>query len=76
MKKCRVPQPNYVRKLHYLYRIGAIPRSVGVHMITVFHDDWCAIYQDRRCNCDPDITLKATVRHWFRVMSDSHERFC
>ena len=56
-----LPQPNYVRKLHYLYRIGALPRDVGVHQVTIYHDDWCGIYQDRRCNGDPDIKLKATV---------------
>ena len=61
MKKRTVPQPNYVRKLRYLYRIGAIPASVGVHMVSIYHDDWCGIYQNKPCNCDPDIKLKASV---------------
>ena len=58
-----IPQPNYVRKLHYLYRIGALPRDIGLHMVDVAHDDWCGIFQEppQRCNCDPDIRLKATV---------------
>ena len=55
------PQPNYVRKLHALYRIGAIPREAGLHMVTVYHDGWCGIYQDQRCNCDPEIRLKVSV---------------
>lgn len=53
--------PNYIRKLHYLARIGAIPTDVGVHMIDIAHDHWCAIYRQERCDCDPDITLKVTV---------------
>ena len=32
----RIPQPDYVRKLRYLWRIGAIPRDAGVHMVDVF----------------------------------------
>ena len=61
MKKRRVPQANYIKKLHYLHALGAIPRAVGLHLITVAHDDWCGVFQERRCNCDPDIRLKATV---------------
>ena len=62
MKRPKQPQqPNYVRKLHYLYRIGVIPQTVGLHLVSVFHDDWCRSFQGTRCNCDPDIRLKATV---------------
>jgi hypothetical protein len=53
--------PNYVRKLHYLYRIGAIPADAGLHMVDIEHDDWCGIFQGKRCNCDPTIKLKASV---------------
>jgi hypothetical protein len=60
-RKVAQPQPNYLRKLRYLWKIGAIPRDVGVHMVTVSHDDWCGIYQQKPCNCDPDSRLKATV---------------
>jgi hypothetical protein len=55
------PQPNYVCKLHYLWRIGALPRDVGVHLVDVAHDGWCGSFQAQRCNCDPEIRLKATV---------------
>jgi len=55
------PLPNYVRKLAYLCRIGAIPRGTEWHLIDIYHDAWCGIYQGKRCNCDPDIRLKATV---------------
>lgn len=54
----KIPQPNYVRKLHYLYCIGALPREVGLHRVDVAHDDWCGIFAGQRCHCDPEITLQ------------------
>lgn len=59
--KAEPQEPNYVRKLRYLWQTGAIPRDAGLHMVTVSHDGWCGIYQGTVCNCDPDITLKVTV---------------
>jgi hypothetical protein len=53
----KISQPNYVRKLHYLWKVGAIPRDVGVHMLDVAHDNWCQHFQGRACNCDPDIRV-------------------
>ena len=53
--------PNYVRKLQYLHRIDALPREAGLHMVTVYHDSWCGIYQGKRCDCNPSIELKATA---------------
>jgi hypothetical protein len=53
----QTPHHNYVRKLHYLWRIGAIPRTVGLHQVRVYHDNWCGIYKDQRCDCNPDIRL-------------------
>jgi hypothetical protein len=57
-KQRKIAQPNYVRKLHYLYRIGALPRDVGLHQISVAHDGWCQHFQGRACDCDPDISLQ------------------
>jgi hypothetical protein len=51
-------QHNYVRKLRYLIRTGAIPRMVGYHPLQVDHDDWCNIWQQRFCNCNPDSSLR------------------
>ena len=51
----KLPDHNYLRKLRYLMRVGALPHAVGLHQITVYHDDWCGIYRQKRCNCDPDI---------------------
>jgi hypothetical protein len=62
MKRSKHPrQPNYITKLHYLWRLGVIPREAGVHMVDVYHDTWCSIYKGKRCNCDPDVKLKVTV---------------
>jgi hypothetical protein len=41
-----------------MWRSGAIPRTVGLHQVSVAHDDWCGIFEGARCNCDPDIALK------------------
>ena len=59
--KHKRPEPNYLRKLRYLWRLGAIPRDVGVYLVDVAHDGWCGHFQGRRCNCDSEIRLKATV---------------
>jgi hypothetical protein len=63
MKKrgTQIPQSNYVRKLHYLRRIGALPREAGYHQVSVYHDDWCGILQERPCDCNPDIKLKFSL---------------
>jgi hypothetical protein len=55
------PQPTYVRKMHSLWQIHALPRDVGLHMGSISHDDWCGVFEDKRCDCDPEIRLKATV---------------
>jgi hypothetical protein len=39
-------------------RPGALPRAVGVHHVSVAHDDWRGICQGARCNCNPDIRLQ------------------
>jgi len=62
MKGPKAPKEhNYVRKLHDLWQTGALPREAGLHLVDVYHDTWCGIYQGQRCNCDPDIRLKATM---------------
>jgi hypothetical protein len=58
MKKAKPPrQPNYVRKLKLLQRLGVLPASVGVHEVIVLHDAWCAHLRGRACNCDPEVKL-------------------
>ena len=29
----------------------------AVHHMDIFHDDWCAIFQGKPCNCNPDVKL-------------------
>jgi hypothetical protein len=53
-----IPQHNYVRKIEALWRTGALPRMAGYHQVSVAHDDWCGVFAGRRCDCDPDISLK------------------
>ena len=57
-----VPQPhNYVTKIQQMWEAGTLPREAGYYQVTVEHDDWCGIFQERRCNCDPDIKLKFSL---------------
>jgi hypothetical protein len=51
----KIRHHNYVRKLLYLRRLGLIPN--GVHIGDIYHDDWCGIWDGKRCNCNPDIRL-------------------
>jgi hypothetical protein len=44
----------------YMVKTGALPRDVGVHHVTIYHDDWCGHWQ-QRCNCDPDMQLKVSL---------------
>jgi hypothetical protein len=51
---------NYLPKLLALGSPGVLERG-AVYCATVAHDDWCAIYKDRPCNCDPDITVQTAT---------------
>jgi hypothetical protein len=55
------PQHNYIAKIHAMWRTGALPREIGLHMLDVAHDDWCAMFEGKRCDCDPDISLKYSL---------------
>jgi hypothetical protein len=56
-----VPHHNYRTKLQQLWQTVALPRDVGVHQVSVYHDDWCGIFQARRCDWDPESQLKASL---------------
>jgi hypothetical protein len=57
-KKAKVPrQPNYIAKIRLLQRLGALPASVGLHQIAVYHDEGCAHLKGGVCNCSPDIRV-------------------
>ena len=57
-RRKKVSRHNYLRKIQFMWRTGALPRSVGYHQIRVAYDDWCGVFQGARCNCDPDIRLQ------------------
>jgi hypothetical protein len=59
-KPKRRRQPNYMRKLLYLYRVGALPAD-ALHHVTIAHDSWCRHFEGGACNCNPDVKLKCSV---------------
>jgi hypothetical protein len=48
---------NYYKKLKKLFDQGKIP-TMSAQLVEIYHDDWCAIYRGKYCNCDPDIKLR------------------
>jgi hypothetical protein len=56
-------QHNYVKKILLLIEAGLLPIEVGLQEIDIRHDDWCGIFQGKRCACDPDITRRPTAAH-------------
>ena len=69
MKKrtTKIAQRYYVQKLRYLWRVSALPREVGLPLVSVNHDDWCGIFEGKRCHCDQDPRLKATMHKRIRT---------
>ena len=50
------PGGNYVGKLARF--IDQHPELQGRAVsINIRHDEWCAIYSGRACNCDPDVEV-------------------
>lgn len=31
----------------------------GLHHVDIYHEDWCGIFSERKCNCEPDIVVRA-----------------
>jgi hypothetical protein len=63
----KIADHNYLRKLRFMWRTGAVPRSAGLHQVSVSHDDWCGVFQGKRCHCDPDIRLQ-----WSQTAAAQH----
>jgi hypothetical protein len=59
--KSKPQMHNYLRKLRYMVKIGAIPSDAGAHLIDILHDRECGIYRRQRCDCNPTIKLKVSV---------------
>ncbi|MEK7754511.1 MAG: hypothetical protein AAB654_21480 [Acidobacteriota bacterium] len=49
-------EPNYITKLRKMYAEGKL-QPTGMYQAVVAHDDWCAMYDGRPCDCDPDIQV-------------------
>jgi hypothetical protein len=47
---------NHIRKLAWMRAQGRLPD--GVHGVEVSHDDWCGVWTERYCNCDPDVRVR------------------
>jgi hypothetical protein len=48
----------YIKHLPQVPVDAPIERGTVHHMV-VMHDDWCAFYDDKECNCNPIITRHA-----------------
>jgi hypothetical protein len=59
-KPKRRRQPNYLRKLLFMYRAGALPVN-AMHHVEIRHDSWCAHFEGQPCNCSPDVRLRCSV---------------
>jgi hypothetical protein len=55
-QKKKSQQDNYLRKLAYLRRMGALPN--GVAEVDVFHEPDCPHAQGRTCTCDCDVKIR------------------
>ena len=44
---------NYIAK--FIRYVGQATVGTGDHHVRISHDDWCAFFKGRACNCDPDI---------------------
>jgi hypothetical protein len=57
-KSAKKPVPKYLSKLLYLQKVGAIPRTAGIHQVDILHDSWCRHWErPGQCDCKPIIKL-------------------
>lgn len=47
---------NYHRKLEEIYKTGLLLPG-KVYDMSSFHDNWCGVYKDKLCNCNPHIVV-------------------
>ena len=46
---------DYVRHLPQVPLDAPIERG-RIHHLVVHHDEWCAVYDGKDCNCDPNVS--------------------
>lgn len=51
-----MPTESYLQKLSRMVAEMGLPPG-AVYDVTVSHDDWCGIFSNQPCNCDPDISI-------------------
>lgn len=52
-----ITQHNYYQK--WLAAKATIDSSKpGIKHIDITHDDWCAIFKGKYCNCNPDVKVR------------------
>lgn len=56
-KKKKARAPNYIAKLTKLTATQPIIPGTIRH-VDIYHDDWCAFYRGKPCNCDPDVSFR------------------
>lgn len=44
---------NYYKRVNEFYAKHGPAGGAGKTDITVVHDDWCGVYEDCYCNCNP-----------------------
>ena len=49
---------NYVVKIREMEINGQIPRTKGVYHLHIYHDNWCGIYKNKLCDCDPELKFE------------------
>jgi len=56
-KESKAKIPNYLKKISATAQ--QLQLAPGLHIVQVLHDDWCAIWRDGECNCEPEVRLSA-----------------
>jgi hypothetical protein len=51
---------NQYLKNNYVRAVLAKARNIrhGVHIVDIYHDNWCAIWKGGTCNCKPEINIR------------------
>jgi hypothetical protein len=52
-------QSNYIAPLRH--HLANSPPPNGLRHIEVLHDDWCAFFKQRPCDCNPEIVSGPAV---------------
>jgi len=48
---------NYLPKVLKMAKEIIDPNNPQIYHIRVFHDDWCDIFKNGLCNCNPEVKI-------------------